>query len=565
MYFYLSLFAFIVFGIFGYGIGKIYGMSIYPDEFGYWANAAQAAGYDWREIVSLGSYYSYGYSIPLFPVLKFAEDGVAAYRIAVFVNVLAQAGAPFLAWGIYRRLFPKAKGVQLVMAAGMTALYPVWSFYSQMTLAESLLCFLYLLGCYFFVRYLESGNTAMLLATVILLIYMYMVHMRTIGIMAAFMGTLLVMFWQRQERRDKLMGIFLLAGCGIALTALGKKYVSESVYAMGDAELLAATSYNGKLCLIIQALTGERTITFLLGCAGKLYYLLMASFGMLIPAALFLVRYIKKMIIVVRRKEKPAWQSFFAVFVTLSFLGQFAIAALYMSGGDRLDIVFYGRYNEYLVPLMIGLGALELLQGGNFRKICLCGGTVGCVLFGITYYALDSCGADVIQGDFAAGINYITGDWNYTIETDFVKSFLLNIVLVCIVIICLYAARSKRSVGMAMAVTVMMEAGLALALGGKYTYRYNEINYADIRLCECLAEEENPMVYYLEEGDYQYIDLVQFTLREIPIHVIRCGEVLEVEKGGYLFVRMDSSNRDRLEKNFSVVEESGHFVLMKKD
>ena len=95
MYFYLSLFAVIIFCIFGYGIGKIYGMSIYPDEFGYWANAAQAAGYDWREITSLGPYYSYGYSLPLFPVLKFAGDGVAAYRIAVFMNVLAQAGAPF--------------------------------------------------------------------------------------------------------------------------------------------------------------------------------------------------------------------------------------------------------------------------------------------------------------------------------------------------------------------------------------------------------------------------------------------------------------------------------------
>lgn len=563
------MFTFIIFGIFGYGIGKIYGMSIYPDEFGYWSNAAQAVGYDWREITSLGSYYSYGYSFLLFPVLKFTDDGVTAYRIAISMNTLAQAGAPFLAWGIYRRLFPETDGERLAIAAGMTALYPVWSFYSQMTLAESLLCFLYLLGCYLFVRYLESGNTAVLLTTAILFTYMYMVHMRTIGIMMAFMGTLLLMAWRRQGRCSKLIGIALLAVCGVALTALGKKYVSGSVYAMGDAGLLAANGYNGKLRLVMRVLTGEQTAPFLLGCAGKLYYLIMASFGMLIPAALFSVRQFKEMIIAVRRKERPTWRPFFAVFVTLSFLGQFAVAALYMSGGGRLDAVFYGRYNEYLVPLMIGLGALELLRRESNRKLWLWGAIAGCALFGITYYALDSCGADVIQGDFAAGINYITNDGNYVIKNDFVKSFLFNMALVCIVVICLYAAKSKRYVGIAVAVTVTLDICLTLILGGKYTYQYNALNYEDIRLCECMAEEETPMVCYLEEDDYQYIDLVQFTLRETPVHVIRFGEVSEarneLEKGGYLLVRRNSSARDRLERTFTVVEESGHFVLMKRD
>lgn len=567
-YFCLLLFSFIIFGIFGYGIGKIYGMSIYPDEFGYWANAAQMAGYDWREAASLGSYYSYGYSLLLFPILKFSRDSVTAYRIAVSMNALAQAGAPFLAWGIYRRLFPETDGERLVMAAGMTALYPVWSFYSQMTLVESMLCFLYLLGCYLLVCYLESGNTTLLLAAAVLFIYMYMVHMRTIGIIAAFMGTLLVMAWRQQERRGKLTGIVLLAGCGIVLTALGKKYVSGSVYAMGDAGLLAANGYSGKIRLIMQVVTGERTVPFLLGCAGKLYYLLMSSFGMLIPAVLFSVRHFKEMTTEIRRKERLTWQPFFAVFFTLSFLGQFAIAALYMSGGGRLDAVFYGRYNEYLVPLVIGLGALEFLQSGSFRKLWLWGGLAGCALFGITYYALESCGADVIQGDFAAGINYITHNRNYIIKIDFVKSFLFNMALNCIVAACLYAARKKRYVGIAAAVMVMMETCLAVVLGGKYTYRYNEVNYADIRLCESLTEEEAHMIYYLEEDDYQYIDLIQFTLRETPVHVIRCDADAaseKVEKDGYLLVRMGSSARDRLDGAFSVVEESGHFVLMKKD
>lgn len=587
VYFCLLLFAFIIFGIFGYGIGKIYGMSIYPDEFGYWANAAQAVGYDWREAVSLGPYYSYGYSILLFPILKFSRDGVTVYRTAVFVNVLMQAGAPFLAWGIYRRLFPLIAEEYCLMAAGMAALYPVWSFYSQMTLTESMLCFLYLLGCYLFVRCLESGSTVTLGVTTVLFIYMYTVHMRTIGILAAFLITLLVMSWQRQERYGGAAGILLLAGCGITLTALGKRYVSGSVYAMSGAELRAVGEYGSKLHLLTEILTGERTVSFLLGCAGKLYYLFMASFGMLIPAAFCLTQRLNEMITSARHKERVPWRNFFALFAALSILGQFAVTALYMSGNGRLDAVFYGRYNEYLIPLMIGLGALELLRKGNFRRHCLWGGAACYALFGITYYGLAHCGTNTIQGDFAAALSYITDDGNYSVAVDFVKSFLFNMALACVVLVCLYMVRKKGCVGTAMTVVVMMEVFLTLLLSGKYTYKYNEVNYADIRLCEYLTEGKAPTVCYLEEGDYQYIDLIQFTLRETSVHMIRYDEVPEkknepggvgetasiginadavrraVGTDGYLLVRMDSVSRERLEKTFSVVEESGRFVLMR--
>lgn len=58
---------------YGFGIGSIYGFSIFPDEFAYWAYAAGMSGYDWSDITSLGSYYSYGYSLVLFPVFLFCK------------------------------------------------------------------------------------------------------------------------------------------------------------------------------------------------------------------------------------------------------------------------------------------------------------------------------------------------------------------------------------------------------------------------------------------------------------------------------------------------------------
>ena len=61
-------------------------MVYYPDEFGYWASAANWIGYDWSGLTALNSYYSFGYSLLLVPVLKICSGAVMAYRTAVALN-----------------------------------------------------------------------------------------------------------------------------------------------------------------------------------------------------------------------------------------------------------------------------------------------------------------------------------------------------------------------------------------------------------------------------------------------------------------------------------------------
>ena len=130
------LFAFLIFGIFQYSIHKIFGMVYFPDEFGYWASAAKWNGYDWSSLTALGSYYSFGYSILLAPILRLGCDGVTAYRMAVALNMLLQALAAPMLYGIFRRIFPASDRQPAVCAVGIALFYPVWIFYAQVTLAE---------------------------------------------------------------------------------------------------------------------------------------------------------------------------------------------------------------------------------------------------------------------------------------------------------------------------------------------------------------------------------------------------------------------------------------------
>ncbi len=102
---YLLLFVVLIFSIYQYSVHRLYGFSVYPDEFGYWASAAQWIGYDWSDVASLGYYYSFGYSLLLAPILMLFHDSIKAYRAAVFVNMILQCISVGMLWGIFNRIF----------------------------------------------------------------------------------------------------------------------------------------------------------------------------------------------------------------------------------------------------------------------------------------------------------------------------------------------------------------------------------------------------------------------------------------------------------------------------
>lgn len=174
---YAVVFYAVLFSFFQFCIFKLYGFSIFPDEFGYWAYAAKAAGYDWPEVVSLCSFYSCGYSVFLYPIFWLCRDAVAAYRIAVAVNfvligvsywILCRIGHLFVSGG--------REVCQIGSAAAM--FYPAVIFYAQTTMAETVLMTGYLLVLLLFAGYLRRPGYRGIVLILAVNSYMYLVHMR---------------------------------------------------------------------------------------------------------------------------------------------------------------------------------------------------------------------------------------------------------------------------------------------------------------------------------------------------------------------------------------------------
>lgn len=578
---YLLLFILLIFSFYQYSVHRLYGFSVYPDEFGYWASAAQWIGYDWSEVASLGYYYSFGYSLLLAPVLWLFQDSIQAYRAAVFVNMILQCVSVGMLWGIFRRIscltecgtehgMEKAhiEKMQRVFAVGTAVFYPAWTFYVQMTLAEALLAFLYVFICYQFVLLLNDTKTINVTGRILLLsiafLYLHFVHMRTVGVAAAAVLVLGFYMWRKKEYRKILVlfGAVLIVGVIVGFWMKGQ--VIGSVYATADAENLAVNDYAGKIHGIIAILSPQGIKQFLQSCAGKLYYLGMASFGLFYPAVSICAKRTYVLIhCIFRRKEDIRKTDWFYSFLFLSMIGQFFVSAIYANGAFRLDSIIYGRYNDYFLPLFIGVGVLVFINYKNLLKIFLCNIGVSSVLFVITFRTALHSESRVMRGIFATGLNYLSeSTYSYQVVPEFLKAYLFGILLMFLLSGSIYIGRRFRQTACAMAAVLLMEILLTICLCWKYTWTYNDSDYYDLKVYEYIKEYETENgdvpVLYLYGGGTNYIDLIQFAMRDKKIEIIR---EKDLAKEGFLITDYNSPYLLELEDQYMKCVESNSFVL----
>ncbi len=573
------LFSALLFCIFQFQIRQIYGFIIYPDEFGYWACAGRLLGYDWAEAASLGYYYSFGYSLILAPVLRIFQDSITAYRAAVAVNILLQCSAAVLLWGIYRRLYipeylhsgadVSGKKGQAIVAVGTALFYPAWSFYAQTTMAEALMTFMYVLICYALLLVLEKSNMLRTVLFMLALLYLYCIHMRTVGVLTAAILTLICFAWRTPPYRKILLICMAVLMAGMMGSMWIKSVVKETVYAVADTSRLGISDYAGQIGKIEEILTVQGIKQLAVSIAGKLYYLGQASFGLLYPAVYAVARQVTKVIGGLRNRTEESYRNgneYLALFLILAFLGQFMISAIFMMNPDRLDHIVYGRYTDYLLPVFMGIGVLAFKEIRHPIKAFLINVVISVVLFVITLCAALHSGLDLMKGFMAPGISYLSYDWTYDIWSELWKGFFFGILLMGVVAGCIWLGKRSGKYPYVLGGVLLMELMLTLCLNRKYIQFFNDVNEYDLRVCDYIADDGQP-VSYLSDGSIPYIDLLQFAMRDRKIAVITPedaeGITLEelLPEKGYIIAAPECGHVEEMEERYRKCFESKDFIL----
>lgn len=554
---YSLLFLLLLFGIMQFGIGRIYGPMLFPDEIGYWGTAAAMKGYDWSEITSLGSYYSYGYGILLYPIVSLGCSAVWMYRIAVFLNFILLCIGFLLLYQILKKVCPKKDESVLLFFSMGGILYSSWIFSMQVALSEILLMSLYLLIVYLFIRYLEEPKkrTAFLLAGAF--VYLYFVHMRTVGIVIAGGITLLLLAVFGPKYRRPILIVFISGIICMLIGIWGKEFMMHTLYQTTDQSNIALNTYNGQWYKFLELVTFEGLWKLLISCIGKLFYLGISTFGLFYYGIYYLI---KKVIQTVKNRFDS---NMIFIFLLLSILGQFAVSALYMSGGEYIDNVLYGRYNEIFLPVVMCLGMAQLLETKNLLpKTLLLALIQGIFAFMIVEYGKHfellyrhSC--------FISGVNYATNRWDFNLDSFLAIVLLVGTVLYFITTGVFLLIKKDKQWYWLLSILLLLQLAIGLKASKDYVYLHNSYNYEDIMLGQDIKElgKQGKEIYFsASKESTEYIGLLQYVLMENTIHLIPQGKEAEyLSQDNVVITYKTNEQLEIFRDNYQEEAESTHF------
>ena len=550
-WFYQGFICLLIVGIYGYGISHIWGMCIYPDEFGYWSTAARLAGWDWSQISSLGSYYSFGYSIILYPILLLTTDSVTAYRAAILVNAVLMCAASFLLQKIGEKIFPQKKKLYKVLISGISVLYPSWILYMQATLTESMLMFMVVLVGYLFLELMEKPTLTKRILLVLAVGYTYTLHMRTVGLVIACGLTVLIWGILEKKHRKKVVVILLLLVTALVFAAYGKEIVQSTIYAESNA--LNINDYGGQVNKVKQIFSLKGAQSIFLITAGKVIYLTLASGGLFVWGLWWSIKHTVQLFVSLKRREDIKSRELWALYLVLLFLGTLGINCIYTINSVSLDNLLYGRYVEFVAPLFVFLGGCSIKEEVKKKR------DVGKVLvpYLVSFFIIILClwreETGRIRGIHSAVLNIFTQgeDLNPLVFVLNIGVLALGYSLITLGVLCYINRKQGREIFLVFLLVLNILFGVANS--DSIIYAGNENIRMDLTLLDLVSDriEAGNEVSFLLEGDNQWISFLQMQLREKKIKVLKKEEIDKFDtKDSILFVYWDSKYLDVLDERF---------------
>lgn len=560
----------ILFAFWAFGIGSTYGFSIFPDEFAYWSYAARLAGYDWSDVTALAPYYSYGYSLILIPIFVFCKDAVTAYRIAVSINFLFLFLAMVALAGTMKRMMPDKK-MPIVLFSALTVLLPCNLFYTQMTLTEVFLVALYIAAGSVLYRYLENNRLSTLLLLMLILIYLYTVHMRTVGVLLAAMIVVTIHIFLRGDKRWHVLAAL---GAALALFAAAdflKQQAFVYVYGGINQELVAANDYSGQMEKIRSVLSLEGFYDLLISLAGKVLYLGLATWGLFYWGIYGMVRQAFALLRNIKRHVSAKPQQFFAVFVLLTVAAQIVIGTIYLLTLGEIGDYTYGRYSEMVIPFVMVWG-FAVLWKERARFVWTATGGLA-LLQGLTTFLVVRqiivTGADNFQGYFLVGISYLYNEADFQVDSFYAAAYLFCELLTVLVTAMALFCRSRKKRQYLLTAFAVVELVLAMQADIIYLEPFKKAAFRDSRMVDKMQtmQEEGRRIIYMDQVFPPYVGILQFMGRDLDIQVIGHRETVADYEGDItdediLIFAFDDAFLEEWEDKYAQKDVYGHFALL---
>ncbi len=477
-------------------IRKMYPFAILPDEFGYWQNVACFEGVNWSEVNAIGDYYSYGYSSFLFPVFVLVKSPLIAYRTALWVNLvmLIIGGC-----AIYK---------VTDCSPYLLLLYPPMIYYALTTMSEAALFMMFAISLYVLKRYLESGKALLGILLIVLLVFLFTIHMRTLPLVI-----IAVLLMRDNADGDKggrkgFITTLVVALVLLALAVAAGIYFQQPIIAANGA---AGTGFYG----VLSKMKGLYSISgigkYILSVIGEVFYIGVASIGL---GYLGIIRIIRR----VRDKQD------FEYFLLVSLICEMAVSALFLySEGSSLSVI-YGRYIDFMIPVLVAMGVMEIIENDlKIKELII---SLMVLMLSSVVSLAGTMQYEQIDDMFALGANYMNVS-----ESSHVKLIVVAAGLSILFLLLCFAAKrigkgSKAAIIMAVILAVSF---LAFSLIRCVSLVERNANYAreNAELADTLRQDDERMIIYIAADELPIIQELQFMMPDKTIKVVSDSGELE--------------------------------------
>lgn len=553
---------------------RIYGpATMIKMEFGYWAHAADMAGMDWKEAVSLNAWYSFGYGLLMLPFMKMITNPIILYRCMVGVNFLLLGISMLLVYKLLTEIFDNMKAEIIAFISGASIFYVSYITYAQTTIPEVLLVFLYVLMAYELYRWFAHFDVWSGLFVILTTGYMYTVHMRTVGIflatIACMVAALIIQLQKEKQERHKkiliILSIVVLAALILLITGIIKENLISRVVSEKYKNAVGGNDYSGQWGKFRYLCSVEGIYRFLTGLAGKIFYLGCASFGLYYWGIAFLLKKAKEFLTCFLKKEACTWKSWFYIWCLLSHAAAVMISTIFCIRGGRLDGILYGRYHENTIPLIMAFGIAQLLSTPLLKKrLYWLIGLSNVLLFSV-YSLIDTGSIVSVNRDSVMGVLYaldLSGGYAKRIILCAYIVGGLGSVLIFGIVRLTDGGRRRRGL---LTGICMLQLILALYTEKYYIIAKNTSQKEDMELLwqvkQMIDVSEEGEALYLYNENEMLVYLVQYMFRDVSLNLVSRDELRKADRNLFVITQNGDEMAGELSIYYTEVLESPRYKI----
>lgn len=331
-----------------------------PDETGYLWNTAWFLGIDWNSIGKNG-FYGYGYSIFLIPLFKLSDSGIALIKGAYIINILFVIGI-YIIFCILLGCLWKKHSIWIPIISAISCLTPYLVTNACKVLCENCLSFFCSLLILLFYKTIDTGKVRYYIGLAAVAAFIPTIHTRGIvfsGVCLIFI--LLDFVFNNKVSKKQILIAFSVFGVVYAVFYLIKmdnlNYRQLIRTSNGLEELTNNLITSNWLKARFFQVFNVGIFNYLGSFISRIFYAIRSTGGLIAFGILYLICVIKKGGIFGRKKRSLASEKEYAENITilLVMINFFCsiIASTFNSIGYNFQYLYYGRYYEHTIPIML--------------------------------------------------------------------------------------------------------------------------------------------------------------------------------------------------------------------